>query len=450
MEIRIEDNRVHLFRFFGGDYANENNTTRSLMVALTRSQWSPVILRGFFDILVKKLRDGPGETAGTAREILGVWPASLQVRMQQGVAGTDFLPAEMEIDSAILLQIEPDSENEAIDASTKQAEPSGIIDACLIVTSPEDKTVAIVIESKLYGQAGEDQMCRYAAAIRPPAIRLQLTWEEIYSLLEHLPKEADFDSILRDYRDYLNERPGLVGFTGFRPEDFTDARRLDTQLYRLNQKISRQGVPGRIFRRDVARVRGGCDYGLYLDAPEAQGNLGIASFEPASVSCKLAVGWADYGQTTRALANSEDADVQECLSALANEGTLTIDLYFCCVVNRTVHGFAYRRFPAEGNTVIGSWRSACSLAREYHRKTEATDAVLDEILGRDGVEGVEPGLATLRSMQRREMVKGCFAIVVKRHERELVRLNARQQFEKFQGDLKLLADLLAPLSSRPA
>ncbi len=471
MEIDAEDRHLNLFQFFGGDYANENNTTRTLMIALTRSQWSPIILRGFFDAVLGKLRNMgcevlrniPCETLVAAREIFGAWPASLRVRMQQGAASADFIPGDTKLDSALLLEIAPESEKEAVEADDGQpaaddaVKPGGITDACLIATSRDDKTMAIVIESKLYGRAGEDQMGKYEAAIKERCrhgnapIRMELKWEDIYSLLGHLPEEASFDPILRDFARYLNERPWLVGFTGFGSEDFADRRRLDTQLYRLCQRIARDGAGDYRFEAEVVRVRLGCDYNLCLNVaegkPKMQGNLGIlASPELATVSSKLALGWRTYEQTTYVLDNKkcEDAAVLECISALGGTGVATIDLYFGCqILGTDVPEFARRRYP------VTDWKEACALAMRYHRKKSFAE-VVDEILGCPGVEEWQPGLSKLRATERRNLVKACLVVLITRDQLEAAGLTAQRQRSMFQGDLKLLADLLTHLSSKPA
>jgi hypothetical protein len=57
MHLSLNHQNLNIFNHFGDSAQNENNTTRAFLIAATRSAWSPILLRGFFDLVAARIRE---------------------------------------------------------------------------------------------------------------------------------------------------------------------------------------------------------------------------------------------------------------------------------------------------------------------------------------------------------------------------------------------------------
>jgi hypothetical protein len=229
MRIRT-DRRLNVFEHFGGDWANENNTTRALLMALSRSPWSPTLLRVLMDLIREKVAGrlvAGGQpladeqqcvVLGACNELLSRWPDEVDFRMQVGAASDEFkLP---DGGTGVLIEIIPCMGTDVsyppntTSGATDSKKAAGIVDAWIQADFGEDRSLTMVIESKLYGKAGRDQIAKYLAGMgADKTTEVQVTWEDVYGLLNALPDAALADPIIADFRDFMARDPKLVGFT---------------------------------------------------------------------------------------------------------------------------------------------------------------------------------------------------------------------------------------------
>jgi hypothetical protein len=381
MRIQLDHPNLSLFRAFGGGWDSENNFTRALLIALTRSPWSPVLLRGFFDLLSEKLQDVPN--AAPCLPYLSSWPTSIEVSMQQGTAGEAFLPNDGS--GAVLVDLIPDPGARPCggDVREEAGESRGIVDAMITVRGSDgtdERSISVVIESKLYGGVEERQRALYRSAIekrlgRRPA-EVAVSWDEVYRLTEHLPSEADADPVVSDFKTFIASRPHLLGFTGFSSNDFRTPGVLDGRLLRLCERVAGSDP----FVGQVQRKYRGFDYDLPVKGQAAlQGNVGVACWDSTTVSCKLVIGAGNQWQTTMLFKRSESVNVGVALQQLAATGRLRLMVQVRLYFHRFDVEWIDVATPAVAHGEEGvRWAEAVGLARSFHQK-RASDDVLDAL-----------------------------------------------------------------------
>ena len=89
MEIIRRHRCLNLFHHFGDSAENENNTTRAFLIAATRSPWSPVVLRGFLDLVAENVRSMPDEWK-KFEKFFQSWPESLDVSLERKILTEQF------------------------------------------------------------------------------------------------------------------------------------------------------------------------------------------------------------------------------------------------------------------------------------------------------------------------------------------------------------------------
>lgn len=388
MNIILASDKLNLFQPFGGDWANENNFTRALLIAFSKSPWSPVLLRGFLDLLADRMAEArvpPDDVTN----LFARWPESVELKMQQGVATTAFLADG--VTDGVLLALNPEPGSEEPKGNIGAQQGAGIADAVIVVrgSAPDpERTIAIVVESKLYGAAGADQLQQYHRAMGeklPGRVRfVEMLWDEVYSLTEHLPSEAEFDPVLRDFKGFVSSRPHLVRFTGFQSADLKDPYRLDVRMRRFCDRMIAErtlGSQGLAVQGEPQRKKLGCDYDLSLEGQDTLiGNLGIGCWDGSTLSLKMVIGARTYWHTDRLLGRSwKSTAVAGALSELRGVGRVSVSasvrLYF-------------GRFDVEWLTVcevrpdqgreVEVWHTAIDIVREFHCKV-ATDERLERL-----------------------------------------------------------------------
>jgi len=457
MEIILNHDNLNLFRFFGGDCANENNTTRAFLIALTKSPWSPVLLRGFFDLLAEKLAIQNQLLASKCAEFLSGWPKRVEFSMQQGVAKGEFLSDEVRCGLLVLLTPGENAAAAPGDAASREAIARGIIDALLVVESAADKVLALLIESKLYGPVGDEQAAQYLAAMKrklgDSVAMIDISWDEIYCLTEALPPQAEVDSVLSDFKAFIDARPHLVSFNGFHLNDFADWYLVDTRLRRLCERVASEALVDDKstiryrFNGSPQRKRQGADYDLPLENQQnLRGNIGLACWDLKVISAKLAVGWRTNWETWHVLEKTWNSpDVRDCLRRLCDSGRLVLDVHVRLYFSRfEEHSFIVWTAGPEACEVWRKWDDAVNLIRRFHRQ-EATDMLLDELLSLSGETEAD---AVDRARKQSPRTK-CFVglvFCVQTPGPELAKKDAGTQLAMIQKDLLALADLLASLS----
>jgi hypothetical protein len=453
MRIQLDHPNLSLFRAFGGGCDNENNFTRALLIALTRSPWSPVLLRGFFDLLSDKLRSVPN--AAPWLPYLSSWPTCIEVSMQQGTAGETFLPNDSS--GAVLVDLIPDPRARPCggEVGEESGDSRGIVDAMITVRGSggtDERSISVVIESKLYGGVEERQRALYRRAIekrlgqRPAEVAV--SWDEVYRLTEHLPSEADADPIVSDFKTFIASRPHLLGFTGFAINDFRNPAVVDGRLLRLCERVAGSDP----FIGQVQRKHRGLDYDLPVNKQAALlGNVGVACWDSTTLSCKLVTGAGSQWQTTRLFKCSGSSNVGGVLHQLAATGRLRlvvqVRLYFHRFDVEWIDVATLDVPPADAGVL---WAEAVGVARSFHQK-RADDEVLDALAQRMG-GGRSDGIDRARAARIEKRPK-CFAVVVavlQTAGRDLAAKPADAQVEAVQRDLGLLVTMLQAVSADPA
>jgi hypothetical protein len=380
MEITRSHKNLSLFQHFGASAENENNTTRAFLIALSRSAWSPVLMRGFFDLIAEKASDLPAMSA----KLLTAWPARIEMSLERDISAEKFPGGGVR--HAILVDLTPVSGAVAeLPHADIKEKPTGRVDATIVLTAGDDTSsgsdggLAIVIESKLYGIAAEQQMERYKKAIEEKQIqvhRVPVAWEEIYDLTRALPNEAEHDPIVSDFKEFLLRDPRLTGFTGFEARDFSPKNeRLDDKLSRFCTRVLEDLKNDPYFQSasKPERKKGGLDYDLLL-AKQNQlvGNLGVAAWEHKALSAKLVVGWRGHWQTDRLLSTfsnmqpSERAVVGAIIDALGKTGKVNIDAALRPFFHRFDYDFAGRCRPTEAADHHAAWDEIVQFSRQFH------------------------------------------------------------------------------------
>lgn len=462
MEFELRDRRLNLFQHFSGDTASENNTTRAFLVVLGRSPWSPVILRGFLDLLAEKpnlVKQGVGVLDSSLSRR---WPDGIEMWMQQGFVSTDFLAG---VGSAILVELTPVLEGPDAAKPPPSVTPGGIADAVIVLRfwdeDGENRSVAIVVESKLYGRAGEEQIGRYLAAMKDKVGEkhawVHVSWDEAYQLTNALPVEAQFDPIVRDFKAFIDSRPYLVRFTGFQEADFqTPESGLDVRLARCCERLMSELEGGRGAVEGAPacspeRKKGGRDYDLPLDGQNRLwGNLGLASWRPPELAVKLVVGSRRNWETSLVLSRTANReDVQRLLKRAAEtrrfKCSVAVRLYF--------HRFDdVWLFPWDGVVVEDApqrWKEAMGIVESFHRKTPTDDLLtdLEAKIGTGGAEAEQIERAKRLPLERRPRLFCVVVLTLVRDGIALARDDVRSQIRVLREDLELFAALLRALSA---
>lgn len=452
MEIRLGHANLNLFKSFGGPCDNENNFTRAFLVALTRSPWSPVLLRAFFDVLAEKL-SGLAD-AQRCVPFLSSWPSFVEVTMQQGTAGESFLADG--VSAALLVNLTPDprlGSYEELRDEPQEVVARGIVDAIVTVRGGigTDGGMSVIIESKLYGAVGEQQRAIYRDAIRHrlgfAPCEVAVSWDEVYKLTEHLPSEADSDPILADFKSFISSRPHLVGFTGFADADFANLASLDARLKRLCDRLA-ETEP---FAGQVERKRGGLDYDLELvNQASLIGNVGVACWDSPTLSSKLVIGARSKWQTAQLLGRYSKGEVVDALRRAGETGRLRLGVHVRLYFNR----FDAPQFevtvpdqPVRAEEAGERWDEINTLARTFHDQV-ASDGILDQLGRRLGTHGANE-IARARALPPDKRPK-CFSLVVILLQvpgHDLTAKPAAAQASSIQEDLLLLAAILKNLST---
>jgi hypothetical protein len=264
---------------------------------------------------------------------------------------------------------------------------SGRVDATIVLRADDEAladrpgALAIVIESKLYGPAGEQQLEDYRKALEAKHIevrRISVAWQEIYDLTRALPNEAEHDPIISDFKEFLSRDSRLTGFTGFKEGDFSPENyRLDDKLSRFCSQVLEFLKDDPCFRNasNPERKRGGLDYDFLL-AKQNQlvGNLGIAAWNSKALSAKLVIGWRGRWQTDLLLPNvlnmhpSERADVDAIIDTLSKTGNVKIDAVLRPFFHRFDYDVTAKYLPTNSTDCKIAWDEIVRFSQEFHGK----------------------------------------------------------------------------------
>jgi hypothetical protein len=454
MRILLKHENLNVFRHFGGTYSNENNKTRALMIASTRSPYGLLLLQSLLDRIIRKAADSDSERGRDLGNFLVGWD-SIEVAMQRGVGKAHIPPSWATI--GILVEIVPARLPQGIPETPLQDEvqgSGGIADAVLRIEKGEG-VLGIVIESKLYGPVGERQIAAYlqamAASLGTRPLRVQLSWDDIDQLIDGLPEGAQHDPILADFADLLREDPYLVAYTGFHERDFGQDTVLDRRLKRVCQRLIAEPPEGLQLSGSPDEQRRARDLDIWVtEPPNLKGNLGIASWEQGKIATKLVVGSSTFWQTSHVLERSgEAAAVREQLMRLSQTGRLGLS------VGVRVR---FHRFDApwlrivdaepEAGDVARLWPRALEVARRFHGMSSNDDGVLSELQDIRGDE-VASVIERIRAAvpPRRPRLFADFVFRLDRKKEDLVGRRAPEQLEMFRQDMGALGRLLQALSA---
>jgi hypothetical protein len=457
IEIERTHDNLNIFRHFSGDHGRENNVTRALLIALTRSPYSLVLLIGFLGLLADKCRAGDPDVVEKLRDFLGV-PDRVEVSMQQGVANVNFLSDAAT--EGVLVEIAPGERGmqptEGTSSVPAEEKVSGIVDG-IILLEKADRVLALVIESKLYGLAGDEQIRCYKEAMakrlgRSPQ-HVQISWDEVAALTEALPEAAQWDPIVSDFLSLLREYPHLVSYPRISESDFRQPATLDMRLRRLCERLGNEEIDGMRLSGFPERKKGGLDYDLKIAEPQGlKGNLGVACWEEGKIASKLVVGSRTYWETSSILERAVPSGVEMCLAKLSRSGRFHIDVHVRVFFHKFDQPWCTlpRSGPDRGD-VLRSWPEAVELAKLFHRRV-ADDPLL-AVLARhlpDSPDSQEVKvIERLRGVpeQQRPKLFSAFTFYLERNKDELVRADAEEQLRLFREDLQMLARLLNALSS---
>jgi hypothetical protein len=381
----------------------------------------------------------------------------LEVSLERDISADKF-PGD-DVGAAVLVALTPVSDGGGQIADLQFPKPTGRVDATLVARRTGAETLggqskgsalAVVIESKLYGSAGAEQLARYRSKLQEKSITtvlVEIRWEDIYRLCESLPQTAEHDPVLSDFKEFLARDARLVGFTGFRQEDFAGpAHLLDSKLQRLCDRIAGSGDDPVLGSGKPERKRGGLDYDLPLTQQSSLvGNIGLASWDRDELHAKLVIGWRSRWHTDRVLDRTWNADGVPDLIRQAGRGTtLVIDAHVRPYFTRFDYDTAALRRTETGlSDAAHAWQDAVEFARSFHAKRldEETVAVLrrppstitnDSVITRAVAEGVNCFVA--------------FVLLVSWQPKDLATMKPEQQLRIIREKLREMATLLMRLS----
>lgn len=90
MDISLNHQNLNVFNHFGDSAQNENNTTRAFLIAATRSPWSPMLLRGFFDLVASRVKERSPEQAVLIGSFSQAWPDEIEISMERDIRAETF------------------------------------------------------------------------------------------------------------------------------------------------------------------------------------------------------------------------------------------------------------------------------------------------------------------------------------------------------------------------
>ena len=185
MHLSLNHQNLNIFNHFGDSAQNENNTTRAFLIAATRSPWSPMLLRGFFDLVAARIRERFPEQAAVLGCFSQSWPEQVEISMERDIKAESF--PGVGVEHAIIVELTP--LGAALDPPQQMTEvgDSGRVDASIVIRQSESDGLALIIESKLYGRAGHEQLLRYKQALENRQITtvlVDVAWEEVYALAD--------------------------------------------------------------------------------------------------------------------------------------------------------------------------------------------------------------------------------------------------------------------------
>jgi len=341
-----------------------------------------MLFRSFLDLLAEQILANSPELLPDFEKFFRSWPETLQVSLERDISADKFPGDDVAV--AILVALTPVSEGSGQIVDLQYPKSTGRVDATLIARRTEGDTLggqskgsalAIVIESKLYGPAGIEQLGRYKRKLQEKSIRtvlVEIRWEDIYKLCESLPQAAEHDPVLSDFKEFLARDARLVGFTGFRQEDFVGGPQLlDSKLQRLCDRIAGKGDDPVLGGGKAERKRGGLDYDLPLTQQASLvGNIGLASWNQDGLQAKLVIGWRSRWHTDRVLDSTWNADgVPDLIRQVGRGNALLIEAHVRPYFNRFEYDPAAVWSPAIDPTNADRvWQDAVEFARSIHAK----------------------------------------------------------------------------------
>lgn len=449
MDISLNHQNLNVFNHFGDSAQNENNTTRAFLIAATRSPWSPMLLRGFFDLVASRVKERSPEQAVLIGSFSQAWPDEIEISMERDIRAETF--PGVGVDRAVLVELTPAGIVADLPSQLMEIGETGRVDATIVVRQSDSDGLALVIESKLYGRAGHEQLMKYKQALESRNIKtllVDVAWEEIYTLADSLPEAAEHDAILSDFKSYLARDPRLAGFTGFRQGDFGGpAYVLDARLQKLCETLAGQSTDSALRGAKVERKRGGLDYDILLaDQSRLVGNIGLACWEQDALYAKLVIGWRSRWETNRTIESSSAAErVNLLLQRLCARADVTIDATVRPFFNRFQYTGAARwcRVVKRNESPLDVWPGLIEFARSYHAKPLNRESLAR--LQRPPVSVIDQGALNKALDQQ----VNCFVplgLVIAWQPEDLARLKTDELTKVVRETLADLADLLMVLS----
>src|SRR5580700_2633806 len=105
MQLSLDHQNLNIFNHFGDSAQNENNTTRAFLIAATRSPWSPMLLRGFFDLVAARIRERQPDQAAILGCFSQSWPDQIEISMEKDIRAEGF--PGVGVERAILVELTP-------------------------------------------------------------------------------------------------------------------------------------------------------------------------------------------------------------------------------------------------------------------------------------------------------------------------------------------------------
>ena len=375
MHLSLIHQNLNIFHHFGDSAQNENNTTRAFLIAATRSPWSPMLLRGFFDLVAARIRERLPDQAAVLGCFSQSWPDQVEISMERDIKAESF--PGVGVERAIIVELTPLAAALDLPQQTTEVGDSGRVDATIVIRQSESDGLALIIESKLHGRAGHEQLLRYRQALENRQIKtvlVDVAWEEVYALADDLPEAAEHDPIIGDFKSFLARDPRLAGFTGFQKGDFTGpAYVLDGRLQKLSESLAGQSLDPVLRSAQVERKRGGLDYDMLLsEQSRLVGNIGLACWEQKGLYAKLVIGWRSRWETDRVIKFGAASElVNGLIRRLVGHANLTINASVRPFFNKFQYPEAaqWSKVIKRNDDPLDAWATAIEFARSYHAKS---------------------------------------------------------------------------------
>ncbi len=452
MNFERSHRNLNLFWHFGDSAQNENNTTRAFLIAASRSPWSSILLRGFFDLVFSRACDTKPEFGRSIKRFFTEWPEAVEFSLERDITPQSF--PGLGVQHAIVIELTPQSKAAQEEAPSEDLDLRGRVDATIVVRNAKGNGLALVVESKLYHRAGRDQLERYRRGLDAKgvsAVLISFSWEEVYAIANSLPEEASYDPIMSDFKSFLERDSRLTGFTAFRVEEFSLQNDLmDEKLGRCcNKLLASPAWDARFNNATLERKRGGLDYDILLANQSVLiGNLGVATWENDALYLKLVVGWRTHWQTDQLLDSARGSkDTPTVMAAIAGRSHLELH------VNIRPHFSRFDYQPAavwnsgaiDANHAEEKWLKALQFAKHFHGKP-LDQTRLKELRS-------DPNVWTDRHLLQRafEAQVNCFVpvdFVVSWTPSEIGTRKSDEQIELLRSTLSELAAILFQLSGQ--